>query len=121
MIVLRADHQIDRAGAADDFLALGLRHAAGDRNQHAAALRLGGFLELAHAADLGIDLVDRFLADVAGVEDDQVGVVHARGFGVTGRRQRVRHTIGIVDVHLAAEGLDVDFAGFAHAARVRTM
>ncbi len=33
VIVLRADHQIDRAGAADDFLALGLRHAAGDRDQ----------------------------------------------------------------------------------------
>ena len=39
VIVLRADHQIDRAGAADDFLALGLRDAAGDRDQHAAASR----------------------------------------------------------------------------------
>ena len=54
--------------------ALGLRDAAGDRDQHVAALRGGGFLELADAADLGIDLVDRLFADVAGVEDDEVGV-----------------------------------------------
>ena len=37
VIVLRADHQIDRAGAPDDLFALGLRHAAGDRDQHVAA------------------------------------------------------------------------------------
>ena len=40
VIILRADHHVDRAGAADDFLALGLRHAAGDRDQHAAAVAL---------------------------------------------------------------------------------
>ena len=48
-----------------------------------------------------------------------VGLGEARG------RQRVRHTMGIVDVHLAAEGFDVDFAGSGRAvqcaARIRTV
>ena len=78
-------------------------------------MRGGGFLERVDATDLGIDLLDGFLADVAGVEDDQIGIVRAGGLAEAGRRQRVRHTMGIVDVHLAAEGLDVDFAGSAHA------
>jgi hypothetical protein len=116
VIVLRADHQIDGAGAADDLPPLGLRDAAGDRDQHAAALASGFLLHDADAADLGIDLLGRLLADVAGVEDDEVGVLRRPGLGEAGRRQRVRHTMGIVDVHLAAEGLDVDSAGSAHAA-----
>ena len=120
VIILRADHQINRAGAPDDFFALSLRHATGDCDQHGAAKRCGLLLQLADAADLGIEFIDRLFADVAGVEDDQVGVVDARGLAVAGRRQSVRHTMGIVDVHLAAEGLDVDFTGSAHAARVRT-
>ena len=33
MIVLRSDHEIDRRRPADDFFALGLRHAAGDRDE----------------------------------------------------------------------------------------
>ena len=44
-----------------------------------AALARGLLLELAHAAELGIDLLGRLLADVAGVEDDEIGVVRRRG------------------------------------------
>ena len=120
VIVLRADHQVDTAGAADDLLALGLCHAAGDRDQHAAALRRGGLLHDADAADLGVDLFRRFFADVAGIEDDEVGVLRRRGLAETGRHQGVRHTMRIVDVHLAAERLDVDFAGSAHAVAMRS-
>ena len=75
MIVLRADHEIDRAGAADDFLAFGLRDAAGDRDHHAAAVARGGLLDLAQPADLRIDLLGGLFADVTGVEDDEVGLI----------------------------------------------
>ena len=118
VIALRPDHEIDRRRAADDLLAFGLRDAAGDRDRHAAAFARGGLLEHAHAAELGIDLLGRLLADVAGVEDDEIGVLGARGLGEALGRERVRHTMGIVDVHLAAEGLDVDFARSVHAGRV---
>ena len=60
-----------------DLGALGLRHAAGDRDQHVAPLARRLFLDTAHAAELGIDLLRRLLADVAGVEDDQIGVLRA--------------------------------------------
>ena len=72
----------------------------------------------ADAAELGIDLLGRLLADVAGVEDDEVGVVGRRGLGIALGRERVRHTMRIVDVHLAAERLDMDLAGSAHAGLV---
>ena len=55
--------------------ALRLRHAAGDAD-HRLAARGGPLgLELAHAAKLGIDLLGGLLADVAGVEQHQVGVL----------------------------------------------
>src|SRR5262249_61759668 len=50
VVVLRTDDKIDGARAADDLLALGLRHAAGDRNHHAAPVALGSLLHLAAAA-----------------------------------------------------------------------
>src|SRR6201999_1073928 len=63
----------------------------------------------------GVDLVRCLLADVTSVEDDEVGVFRPGGLGEARGSQRIRHTMRIVDVHLAAERLDVDFAGFAHA------
>ncbi len=115
MVVLRADDKIDSARATDDLLTLGLCHAAGDRNRHAAPVARGGFFHLANAADLGIDLLDRLFPDVTGVEDDEIGVLGTCGLGEPFGCQCVRHTMRIVDVHLAAKGLDVDFSRVAHA------
>ena len=115
VIALRSDHEIDDGRAADDLLAFGLRDAAGDRDRDAASLARGVVLQHAHAAELGIDLLGRLLADVAGVEDDEVGVVRRRGLDKALGRQHVRHTMRIVDVHLAAVGLDEEFSGHAVA------
>ena len=115
VVALRPDHEIDRALTADDLGALGLRDAAGDGDFHVASLQRGFLLEHAHAAELGIDLLGRLLADVAGVEDDQVGVVRRGGLDEALGGQRVRHTMRIVDVHLAAVGLDVELFGHAVA------
>jgi hypothetical protein len=93
------------APAADDF---GLRDAARDRDGHVAAGARGFTLEDAQAAELGIDLLGGLLADVAGVEDDEIGVLGRCGLDVPLAAQKVRHTIGIVDVHLAAVGFDVE-------------
>src|SRR3546814_9260564 len=51
------------------------------------------------------------LADMAGIEDDHVGVIGHVGLGVSQRGQNVRHAGGIVDVHLAAVGLDKQLFG----------
>ena len=93
VIVLRPDHEIDRRRPPYDLRAFGLRHAAGNRNENAPALGRCRFLQSAHAADLGIDLFRRFLAYVAGIENDEIGVLGRRGLDITVRRQGVRHTL----------------------------
>src|SRR5262245_29620350 len=118
MIALRPHHEIDRRRATDDLLSLSLGHAARDRDGHAAPFVCGRLLEHADAAELGIDLVRRLLADVAGIEDDEIRVVGTGGFDEAFGCEHVRHTMGIVDVHLAAEGFDVEPARCTHAGRV---
>src|SRR5262249_10473151 len=107
MVALWPAHQVNRRCAADDLLPFSLRHAAGDRDQNLAALACRRLLDLADTAKLGIDLFHRFLANMAGIEDDEVGLLGDAGLDETFRRQYVRHTMRIVDVHLAAERLDV--------------
>jgi hypothetical protein len=94
-----------------DLLAFGLRDAPGDGDRDAAAGACGAFFEHADAAELGIDLLGRLLADVAGVEDDEVGVIGGCRLDVALARQDVRHALGVIDVHLAAVGLDKGAAG----------
>jgi len=110
VVILRPDHDVDERCAADDLLALGLRHASRHRDDYVAAVERRLSLEKAEAAKLGIDLLGRLLADVTGIEDDEVGVVGGRRRGEIPACQEVGHTIGIVDVHLTAVGFDVDFA-----------
>ena len=52
MIALRADHDIDGPRARHDLSPLGLRDAAGDRNQHVAALSPSLFLGKPGPAEL---------------------------------------------------------------------
>ena len=116
VIALRADHQVDDRRAAHDLGALGLGHAAGHRDDGVLALAAALLLHLADAAEVGIDLLGRLLADVAGVEEDEVGLLHRGRLGKAVRRQQLRHALGVVDVHLAAERLDEDLLGAVMAA-----
>ena len=93
MIVLRSDHKVDRGCPADDFFALGLGDATGDGNENAPVIGRRILFQSTHAAELGIDLLGRLLPDVAGVEDDQIGVFGGRGLDIAFRRQGVRHTL----------------------------
>src|SRR5258706_15170051 len=100
MVVWRAHNEIDRRCAPDDLLPLGLSDAArnGDR-QSASRERRSGF-KRPDAAEFGIHFLYRLLANMAGVEDDEVGVPGVVGLGKDLGSQRVRHTKGIVDVDL---------------------
>ncbi len=108
VIGLRPDHEIDDRRAPADLLAPA-RHAARDRDREVAEPCLGPLgLEFPDAAELGIDLLRRLLADVAGVEDDEIGVGHLGRLGIALRRQRIGHARRVIGVHLAAVGLDED-------------
>ena len=111
MIALRPDHDIDGGRARHDLGALGLGHAAGHGDQRVAALPLPAFLVEANAPKLGIDLLRRLLPDMAGIKNDEVGLGRIRGRRIAVTRERLGHALGVVGVHLAAEGLDMKLFG----------
>ena len=106
MVALRADHDVDRRLAAQDLGALRLGDAAGHHQRRPAAGLPTLVLELAQLAEFGEDLLRRPFANVAGVEDDEVGLFGRSRLGVSLRRGQIGHPLRVVDIHLAAEGLD---------------
>src|SRR3546814_10753188 len=80
---------------------LGLRDAARDRNRRAAAV---GTLQ---PADVRIDFLRRFLAYVAGVEHDQIGVGPLGSWRIAHGAQHLRHAFAGRAVHLASKAFDV--------------
>src|SRR4028119_1418607 len=86
--------------AAEGVGLFGGADAAGQGNLFDAALPF----EAVELAEVAADAVYGVLAHVAGVEDDDVGVVIGGDFGVAGVQDHASHPIGVVDVHLAAEG-----------------
>ena len=122
VITLWTHHHIDHRRAADDFGAFGLSDAAGNGDQRFLAGAGALFLEAANPSQFGIDLLGGLFANVAGVEEDQIGLLHVWRFLIAGRRQRVCHPLGIIDVHLAAIGFDENFFGlfqFIHMCSLR--
>ncbi len=112
VIGVRPDDDVDARRAADDLGPLGLRDAAGDDDARLDPRRAARRLQ---PADVAVDLLGGLLADVAGVEDDDVGGVDARG-GIALGLEQLADALAVVDVHLAAEGLDV--VGRGHRATV---
>ena len=103
---LRPEHHVDVGRTLDDRRAFLAGHAAADADQHAL------LLEVLDAAEVGEHLLLRLLAHRAGVEEDEVGLVHVLGGLVAlGGVEHVGHLVRVVLVHLAAEGFDKDFFG----------
>ena len=86
MIALRAAHDIAHRGAADDLLAFGLRDTAGHCDAHGAALARGFVLGAAQAPQFRVDFLRGLFADVTGVENHQICVIHACGLDKAFRR-----------------------------------
>jgi hypothetical protein len=108
VIGLRANDDAHRWCPRHDFLTLRLRYAACHRDQRHSPL----FTAVLHdAADVGIDLLGRLLADVARVEHDKIRrrAIGRRAHAFGG--EQLGHALAVIDVHLAAEALDVKGAG----------
>jgi hypothetical protein len=108
VIGLRPDHHIDDRRTADHLLTFGLGHTAGDGDHQVPAFRIAPFLELSQPAKLRIDLLGGFFADVAGVDQDQIGGLDGIDRLIAVSAQRIAHALAVIDVHLAAIGLDED-------------
>ncbi len=92
-----------------------LGDAAGDADEEVAAFGGRDLLQATHAPELGVDLLRRLFADMAGVENDEIGICGGCRLDIAFRRQGIRHTLRVVDVHLAAERLNIKLAGRAHS------
>jgi len=51
---------------------------------------------------------------VAGVQEPHVRLFHRIGRDIALRAQRLGHALAVIDVHLAAVGLDEQLLGFGH-------
>ena len=110
VIGLRSDDEIDGGRAAQDFVALGLRNAAGHADHHLAAFTGLFLLQVAQPPERRVNLLGGFLADMTGIQQDEIGIFHDVGRDVAVFRQRIRHPVGIIDIHLTAVGLHEDLA-----------
>ncbi len=111
MIGLRPEHQVDHRRAARNFLAFGLGDAAGHADHHVAARSTLFALQFLEPSEFGEHLFAGLFTDMAGVEQHQVRLADFLRRHIAVRRQRVGHAIAVIDVHLAARGLDEDAFG----------
>ncbi|OIQ75414.1 hypothetical protein GALL_429140 [mine drainage metagenome] len=103
---LRTEDQVHIGRALDD----GRTFLAGDAAGHADAQPRLFALERAQPPQIAEYLVLRLLADRAGVEQDEIGVLGIlHGFVVLVGAEHVDHLGRVVRVHLATEGLDIEF------------
>ena len=94
-----AEHDVDPRGLLEDDVLVLLGEAAADGDLHSFALAL----RRREVAKGSVELVVGVLAHRAGVDDDDVrgGAVGAH---VAGGFERAAQPLGVVHVHLAAEG-----------------
>ena len=100
----RAEGDVDEGEALEDLVLDRLRPAAADADH---PVRVFGLQPL-RLAEVGDEAAVGRLADRAGVEEDQVGLLAARRLLVAERGQHPPHPLGVVHVHLAPERGDVE-------------
>ena len=103
MVALRTDDNIDSRLAAQDFSSLGLGDAASDDQHRPPAFPRAFFFQLAQLAQLGKNFLRGAFADVAGIKNDEVGILDPYRLTITRLGGKVAHSLGVIDVHLASE------------------
>ena len=98
--VVRAEDDIDPRRLLLDRVLIHLSHAAAHGDLHALVLVLATL----QVPERAVELARGVVTDRAGVDDDDVGLRTGSGGDVAGGLERSGEPLGIVDVHLAAEG-----------------
>ena len=102
---LRPENEVDERRTLGDAFAFLAGHAAADADDDLGSQGL----QLAPAAEQRKDLFLGLFAHRAGIEQQQVGLGRVLGRLIAARHaQDVRHPGGVVLVHLAAEGFQVN-------------
>ncbi len=106
IVGLRTENHVDIFGAVENNIALGLRDAACDSEKHLAAIFFFGDFVFAQTAEIRKHFVGRTFANVTGIQN-----CHVRAFGrinhvIAKRAQDIGHAMTVIDIHLAAIGLD---------------
>ena len=112
-----AEDDVDVPGPLPDLLLVHLGQAPAHGDLHVRP-RLPEGLQVAQVA---VELVVGVLPDAAGVEHDDVGRLHVGGRHETVRHEGAGQPLGVVLVHLAPEGADVEGprARLGHGTRIR--
>jgi len=100
--VVRAEHDVDEGRLLEQAFALLLSHAPRNRQHGTPAL----LLERSESPEKAHQLVLRLLPDAAGIDDQKVGQGGLGRLPIAALPEHLLDPAGIVDVHLAAEGLD---------------
>ena len=103
--LLGAEHQVHVGELVDEFAAPALRHAAQESEDlppTAFAVHPDDILHLAQGLLLG------HVADTAGVQQHDVGLVFGSGQGIAAGQELGRDSLAVPLVHLATVGLDVN-------------
>jgi hypothetical protein len=105
-----AEGDVDERELAEDVVLDRLRPAPADADDDVGprALDAFGLVQVGDEAAVGR------LADRARVEEDQVGLFALRRLGLAERLEHALHALGVVLVHLAPEGGDVEALGVRH-------
>jgi len=97
--------EVDLFHAVEERFAVAFGHAAQDADDEGWVLFFAGF----EGADAGPDFLFGFVADGAGVVEDDVGGFEGVGKVVAVGTELGLDEFGVERVHLAAEGFKVDF------------
>ncbi len=110
-----AAHEVDVGHAFHEGGSVAFGHAADDADDEGG---VGGFAVF-ECAESGPDFLFGLFADGAGVVEGDVGIIEGGGEGVAKGTELVLDELGVEDVHLAAEGFEVDFFHRISEARIR--
>ena len=107
---LRPKHHVHKRRAGDDGRPFLAGHTTAHRNAHPF------FGQVLDPAQVGKHFFLGLLAHRAGVEHNQIGLLHViGGFIALGLVQHIGHFVRVVRVHLATESFDENFG--AHGAK----
>ena len=100
VIGLRANDQVHNRLTAHNLFAFGLRDTARNTNFQIGVVIAQRF----QAAQFRIDLFRCLLANVARIQQDHIRFFRTAHLLITLTRQRLCHTLAVIDIHLAAIG-----------------